>query len=102
MKLMRIPTAEGRYIWCRVQATRISKQDAPLRLVGKIVDIDEEVRRRAELERRTQRDSLTDLLNKTAFRDKICAAMTSACPWAMLKNASPMALLAVAQADTGA
>ncbi|MGV7003434.1 transporter substrate-binding domain-containing diguanylate cyclase [Desulfovibrio sp. QI0442] len=73
--VMRIPTAEGRYIWCRVQATRISKQDAPLRLVGKIVDIDEEVRRRAELERRTQRDSLTDLLNKTAFRDKICAAM---------------------------
>ena len=72
---MRIPTAEGRYIWCRVQATRISKPDAPLRLVGKIVDIDEEVRRRAELERRTQRDSLTDLLNKTAFREKICAAM---------------------------
>lgn len=73
--VMRIPTAEGRYIWCRVQATRISKPDAPLRLVGKIVDIDEEVRRRAELERRTQRDSLTDLLNKTAFREKICAAM---------------------------
>ena len=40
-----------------------------------VVDIDEEVRRRAELERRTQRDSLTDLLNKTAFREKICAAM---------------------------
>ena len=73
--VMRIPTAEGRYIWCRVQATRISKPDTPLRLVGKIVDIDEEVRRRAELERRTQRDSLTDLLNKTAFREKICAAM---------------------------
>lgn len=73
--VMRIPTAEGRYIWCRVQATRISKPDAPLRLVGKIVDIDEEVRRRAELERRTQRDSLTDLLNKAAFREKICAAM---------------------------
>ena len=73
--VMRIPTAEGRYIWCRVQATRISKPEAPLRLVGKIVDIDEEVRRRAELERRTQRDSLTDLLNKTAFRDKISAAM---------------------------
>lgn len=73
--VMRIPTAEGRYIWCRVQATRISKPDAPLRLVGKIVDIDEEVRRRAELERRTQRDNLTDLLNKTAFRDKICASM---------------------------
>ena len=73
--VMRIPTAEGRYIWCRVQATRISKPDVPLRLVGKIVDIDEEVRRRAELERRTQRDSLTDLLNKTAFREKICAAM---------------------------
>ncbi len=73
--VMRIPTAEGRYIWCRVQATRISKPNTPLRLVGKIVDIDEEVRRRAELERRTQRDSLTDLLNKTAFREKICAAM---------------------------
>lgn len=27
--VMRIPTAEGRYIWCRVQATRISKPEAP-------------------------------------------------------------------------
>ncbi len=69
--VMRIPTAQGRYIWCRVQTTRISKLDAPLRIVGKIVDIDEEVRRRAELERLSQRDSLTDLYNKTAFRERV-------------------------------
>ena len=69
--VMRIPTAQGRYIWCRVQTTRISKNDAPLRIVGKIVDIDEEVRRRAELERLSQRDSLTDLYNKTAFRERV-------------------------------
>lgn len=69
--VMRIPTAQGRYIWCRVQTTRISKKDAPLRIVGKIVDIDEEVRRRTELERLSQRDSLTDLYNKTAFRERV-------------------------------
>lgn len=69
--VMRIPTAQGRYIWCRVQTTRISKNDTPLRIVGKIVDIDEEVRRRAELERLSQRDSLTDLYNKTAFRERV-------------------------------
>lgn len=69
--VMRIPTAQGRYIWCRVQTTRISKKDAPLHIVGKIVDIDEEVRRRAELERLSQRDSLTDLYNKVAFREKV-------------------------------
>jgi len=73
--VLRIPTAQGRYLWCRVQATRISKIGAPLRLVGKIVDIDEEVRRRAELERRTRTDSLTGLLNKAAFRDKIRSSM---------------------------
>ncbi|ATD82465.1 MULTISPECIES: sensor domain-containing diguanylate cyclase [Desulfovibrio] len=72
---MRIPTAQGRYIWCRVQTTRISKKDAPLHIVGKIVDIDEEVRRRAELERLSQRDSLTDLYNKVAFREKVMQNM---------------------------
>ena len=69
--VMRIPTAQGRYIWCRVQTTRISKDKAPLHIVGKIVDIDEEVRRRTELERLSQRDSLTDIYNKVAFREKI-------------------------------
>lgn len=73
--VMRIPTAQGRYIWCRVQTTRISKKDAPLHIVGKIVDIDEEVRRRAELERLSQRDSLTDLYNKVAFREKVMQNM---------------------------
>ncbi len=69
--LMRIPTAQGRYIWCRVQTTRISQDNAALHIVGKIVDIDEEVRRRTELERLSQRDSLTDIYNKVAFREKI-------------------------------
>ncbi|MDD4700625.1 MAG: diguanylate cyclase [Desulfovibrio sp.] len=69
--VMRMPTSMGRFIWCRVQTTRISKKDAPLRIVGKIVDIDEEVRRRAELERLSQRDSLTDLYNKVAFRERV-------------------------------
>ena len=73
--VMRIPTAQGRYIWCRVQTTRISKKNAPLHIVGKIVDIDEEVRRRAELERLSQRDSLTDLYNKVAFREKVMQNM---------------------------
>ena len=73
--LCAFPTAQGRYIWCRVQTTRISKKDAPLHIVGKIVDIDEEVRRRAELERLSQRDSLTDLYNKVAFREKVMQNM---------------------------
>lgn len=58
-----------------MQTTRISKKDAPLHIVGKIVDIDEEVRRRAELERLSQRDSLTDLYNKVAFREKVMQNM---------------------------
>ncbi len=69
--VVRMPTAEGRYIWCRIQTTRVSKPGMPLRLVGKIVDIDESVRQRAQLERLSQRDSLTDLLNKTAFNEKV-------------------------------
>ncbi|WP_297671329.1 sensor domain-containing diguanylate cyclase [uncultured Desulfovibrio sp.] len=69
--VVRMPTAEGRYIWCRIQTARVSKPGMPLRLVGKIVDIDESVRQRAQLERLSQRDSLTDLLNKTAFNEKV-------------------------------
>ena len=69
--VLRIPAADGRFIWCRVQTTRISKDGAPLRMVGKIVDIDDEVRKKTELERRSQRDSLTDLYNKEAFQEKV-------------------------------
>lgn len=69
--VLRIPAADGRFIWCRVQTTRISKDGAPLRMVGKIVDIDDEVRKNTELERRSQRDSLTDLYNKQAFQEKV-------------------------------
>lgn len=73
--VVRLRTAEGRFIWCRIQVTRVSKPDAPLRLVGKIMDIDESVRQRAQLERLSQRDTLTDLLNKTAFTEKVNASM---------------------------
>lgn len=73
--VVRMRTAEGRYIWCRIHVTRISKPGAPLRLVGKIMDIDESVRQRAQLERLSQRDSLTDLLNKTAFNEKVSSSL---------------------------
>lgn len=69
--LLRIPAMDGRYLWCRVQITCLNKTGQPLRLVGKIVDLDHLIREREALEWQSQRDSLTDLYNKKAFQTKL-------------------------------
>lgn len=65
---MRIQKADGDYICCLVQANRISKPNAPLKVVGKIADIDAQIKEHDRLKRLSQRDALTGLYNKAAVR----------------------------------
>lgn len=65
---IRIQKANGAYIWCLVQANRISKPNAPLKVVGKIADIDAQIKEHDRLKRLSQRDALTGLYNKAAVR----------------------------------
>lgn len=69
---VRIANIEGRYIWCRFRMTaQFNNQGQPIRVVGLIMDIDDEKRRTQELTQRAQQDSLTKLFNKDTAVTKI-------------------------------
>ena len=66
---IRMTTARGRYIWCRLRASAIRDEEGKLRkLSGIIINIDAEKRAAQQLQDRALRDPLTKLLNKDAGR----------------------------------
>ena len=66
---VRIATAKGRYLWCRLRATALRNQDGMLQKIsGIIINIDAEKQAERALQDRAERDSLTKLLNKDAGR----------------------------------
>ncbi|MBO5030617.1 MAG: diguanylate cyclase [Lachnospiraceae bacterium] len=64
---MRLRYADGLYKWHRIQVKRMEKNKRLYRLLGKMTDIDNEVRRMQQLSDASMRDKLTGLYNKTAF-----------------------------------
>lgn len=69
---VRIATAEGRYLWCRIRATAIRDSLGHLeKVAGIIINIDAEKRAEQMLQERANRDPLTKLLNKTAARKRV-------------------------------
>lgn len=72
MQEIRFATSWGRYLWCRVRASALRRKDGSLdRIVGLIVNIDEEKQMERALQDRADRDMLTKLLNKDAGRKQI-------------------------------
>lgn len=66
---LRIATAKGRYLWCRLRATAIRDKDGKLQKIsGIVINIDAEKQAERALQDRAERDSLTKLLNKHAGR----------------------------------
>lgn len=66
---VRVATAKGRYIWCRIRATAIRDEAGTLeKISGIIINIDAEKQAKQLLQDRAERDSLTKLLNKDAGR----------------------------------
>lgn len=69
---LRIRKADGAYIWCRIRVTTQYDTDArPISAIGVITDISGEKEAHRALLERTQRDTLTDLLNKSAVRQHV-------------------------------
>lgn len=65
---VRIMDAEGRARWCEIsQYVMTDHNNRNLWFIGKIKDIDEEIRERERLEARTLHDIVTGLYNKAAF-----------------------------------
>lgn len=66
--LIRMRQADGEYIWCKVARFPLLDNDNILvSIVGKIADVDDEVREKKKLELQSRTDGLTRLLNKKTF-----------------------------------
>lgn len=76
---MRLRLLNGEYIWCRLhQAIIKDVNGCPLRIVGHLIDIDEQHKRTERLLLEAQSDALTGLYNKTAIRDMAEGALKRA------------------------
>lgn len=75
---IRIANAAGQYSWSRLRATAQQDQNGnTLKLVGVIIDIDQEKRASQALLDKADRDSLTKLYNKTASRRHVEAYLSA-------------------------
>lgn len=68
---IRIKKADDSYLWCEVNMALLYKENKLVRIIGKIVDIDSQVKKYNELEALSQKDDLTGLFNKKTFQSKI-------------------------------
>jgi len=69
---VRICKADGSFIWCRVSRTILLDDDNNVvSILGKIVDVDEDIKEKKSLEHRSRTDLLTGLLNKNTFEKEV-------------------------------
>ncbi|MBQ8627474.1 MAG: transporter substrate-binding domain-containing protein [Agathobacter sp.] len=69
---VRIQKADGEYIWCKVFRTLLmDDNNNVVSILGKIEDVDEEVKERKALELSSRTDALSGLLNKAAFKKEV-------------------------------
>lgn len=68
---LRIASVRGQYLWCRFRASAIRDAAGKLeKIVGIIINIEDEKQAEQALQDRAERDSLTKLLNKNAGRSR--------------------------------
>lgn len=68
IRRLRLLNKKGDFIWCDAQIYSVIKNGVPTRIVGKITDVSTEVREHERLKKLSQRDPLTGLYNKGAFK----------------------------------
>lgn len=76
---VRIVNADGVYTWNQIRAT--SRPDETGRItkaIGVIVDVDQEIQSMEDLQRKSERDTLTGLYNKVAAQNKINRLLSEA------------------------
>lgn len=70
--IVRLGKTDGSYIWCKVFRTLLMDDNGNVvSVLGKIEDIDEEVKERKALEVSSRTDALTGLLNKATFKAEV-------------------------------
>lgn len=68
---VRVQTGEGDYIWCKITCLPLYDANEQLvSVVGKIEDVDCEVKEKEQLEIQSRTDGLTGLLNKRTFQEE--------------------------------
>lgn len=71
-QVLRIGKSNGEYLWCRVYRTLLLDDNHNVvSILGKIVDVDEEVKEKLQLEHKSRTDLLTGLLNKQTFEKEV-------------------------------
>ncbi len=71
-QVLRIGKANGEYIWCRVYRTLLMDDNHNVvSILGKIVDVDQEIKEKQQLEHKSRTDMLTGLLNKQTFEKEV-------------------------------
>lgn len=73
----RIKNAIGDYTWCQIKGKVIRRENKPVKLLGRIVNVDMYKREISELEYKATRDPLTGLYNRDTIKKKIDAYMAS-------------------------
>lgn len=69
--VVRIGKADGTYIWCQIIYIPLLDSDNNMvSIVGKIEDVDQEVREKERLEHQSRTDGLTGLINKQTFEEE--------------------------------
>ncbi len=69
---LRVAKDDGEYLWCSARITvQYSLDKKPLKFIGVITNIDAQKRTEKTLQERAEKDSLTELLNKSASRSYI-------------------------------
>lgn len=69
---LRLRKLTGRHVWCQVQqVTLYDKNNKLSKVIGKITDVDKQVRSMERLNREKQRDAFTRLLNKVSTREVV-------------------------------
>lgn len=71
-QVLRVGKANGEYLWCRVsRLLLLDDNQNVVSILGKIVDVDEEIKEKKSLEHKSRTDMLTGLLNKHTFEKEI-------------------------------
>lgn len=71
---LRLVDETGLFVWCKVQAAAICGQDGrPLKVIGKVENIDLQKRENEQLKEKSKRDPLTNFYNKVVIEEAVDA-----------------------------
>lgn len=74
---IRLLNLKHKYVWCALQVNYIWTNQKPAYMIGKIVNIEMQKACQIQLQRATQQDALTSLLNVRAMKEQVQQALDS-------------------------